>query len=87
MQRYFLLSLLIILAAKLSAQEEEIEAIKSQANSFSNFYMNQNIEGMLTIYASDAKIFPDKKEILSGQELINYWPQKPELSGRQATIN
>ena len=79
MQRYFLLVLVVILAQNLSAQEGEITAIKNQAANFSKFYMDQDYESMLAIYTADAKIFPDKLEILSDEDLIKYWSPNPKM--------
>ncbi len=55
------------------SQAEEVEAIKGEAERFSAFLVNGDHQGLVSIYTSDAKIFPGNRLILEGEELENYW--------------
>lgn len=53
--------------------EAEKEKIVTASANFSRAFMARDIDGMLDVYTSDAKIFPNNREILSGEDLKNYW--------------
>ncbi|MGD1847637.1 MAG: YybH family protein [Salibacteraceae bacterium] len=64
------------------AQNKEEEAIRSQAKIFSSNLMNGELDQVVAMYTEDAKIFPNNREILEGQELANYWNPSGERKWR-----
>lgn len=58
---------------QLQAQDKEVAAIKEQVKKFSNYLMTDQRDEVVKMYTSDAKIFPEKTDILEGGELSNYW--------------
>ncbi|UJH66627.1 DUF4440 domain-containing protein [Allomuricauda sp. SCSIO 65647] len=56
-----------------SGNIQDKEAIISASNEFSKAFMAKDVTGMVNTYTSDAKIFPNNLEILSGENLKKYW--------------
>lgn len=65
--------LTLFIITQLSAQEEEVEAIKSQVKKFSEYMMSDQRDEVVKMYTADAKIFPNNTDILDGDELEEYW--------------
>ncbi|RNC89342.1 MAG: nuclear transport factor 2 family protein [Allomuricauda sp.] len=53
--------------------EEMKEAIIQASQNFSKAYINGNLDGIMNSYTTDAKIFPNNREILDGEALKSYW--------------
>lgn len=65
---------------KIPSQEEDKAAIIEASNRFSKAFMAKDVDGMVDVYATDAKIFPHNLEILSGTDLRNYWTPRNDSS-------
>ena len=61
----------------------EKEAIQAASNAFSKAYLSKDVEAMMAMYTADAKIFPNNRDILSGEELKLYWT--PRENGSSVT--
>ena len=77
--RILLLSLTISLTLSAHSQTEE-NKILAQANKFSEYLMTGQNEMVVSMYTEDAKIFPNNQEILSGEDLADYWNPKTNSS-------
>ena len=84
--RIILFLLISMSSIFLQAQAEE-EAIKSQARKFSAFIMSGAYDEVVGMYTSDAKIFPNKREILEGDALSNYWNPPNADSNWKTTLH
>lgn len=49
------------------------QAIVEASNRFSRAYIAKDLEGIMSSYTTDAKIFPNNRDILGGEELKGYW--------------
>nr|WP_299070517.1 nuclear transport factor 2 family protein [uncultured Allomuricauda sp.] len=59
---------------KISAGQKELKnEIVQASQNFSKAFMQGDIEGIQNSYTSDAKIFPNNLDILSGSGLLEYW--------------
>lgn len=65
--------LALSLITLVNAQDREVEAIKSQIKKFSDFLMSDQRAEVVKMYTSDAKIFPERTDILQDDGLSNYW--------------
>ena len=75
--RIILLTLMTLFTLYGFSQTEE-QKIRTLAKQFSENLMNQNLDAVVAAYTKDAKIFPERKDILEGDELKNYWnPEVP----------
>ena len=79
------LLLLLCIATSLIGQQyegpqEDIDAILSQAASFSRYFVHGDMDSIVSIYTEEAKIFPTGKDIMSGTAaLTTYWTRSPEV--------
>lgn len=55
----------------------DLDIIKKNTKAFSQAYMDGDIDKLVNMYTTDGKIFPNNRDILSGEQLANYW-QLPE---------
>lgn len=76
MQRYILIVLVGFISIHAYAQTDEVFNIKEQSAKFSSLMVEGDRETMLKLYTTDAKIFPNNREILSGEDLRQYWMPK-----------
>ncbi|GAB4238486.1 MAG: hypothetical protein Tsb0034_14070 [Ekhidna sp.] len=73
-----ILFLLITGSVVTSFAQTDEEQIMNQAKQFSAYFMAGEREKMVDMYTSDAKIFPNDRGILEGEELSSYWnPETP----------
>ena len=79
---------LLISGASISVfgQTEE-EQIKAQAKKFSSYLMSGERAKVVQMYTSDAKIFPNKREILEGVDLARYWNPPNASSNWKTTFH
>lgn len=81
--RLFLFPLCLLGSITLFAQDyvgpkADIDQILSSAKAFSGYVMAGDLDGILSSYTEDGKIFPNNRPILEGQEaLANYWRPQP----------
>ena len=74
-----LLTLAILFSVSSFGQEfygkkKEINKILKNIESFSQYYMNGEIDKLVACYTSDGKIMPDRMGILEGEkDLMKYW--------------
>ncbi len=70
---------LVCLSFALSAQtytgnKADIDQILTNVKAFSNSVMQSDVQSIGLAYTSDAKIFPNNKDIIKGREaIIRYW--------------
>jgi ketosteroid isomerase-like protein len=75
MKSIYLVFLLLFVTVNLEAQvlkgpKDEINSIIKASERFSAYYMNSDIDGLVSIYTSDAKILPPGADIISGHDAI-----------------
>ncbi len=58
--------------------ETEKQAIIKASNIFSKALMAKDVDGIMAVYTTDARIFPTNREILGGEDLKNYWTPREE---------
>ncbi|WP_179345495.1 YybH family protein [Winogradskyella ursingii] len=52
----------------------DLDVINKNISAFSKAYMNGDIEALVNMYTKDGKIFPNNRDIISGQtDLKSYW--------------
>ena len=78
--RIILTILALTIFSSINAQDKEVESIKSQAKTFSEYLMQGERDKVVAMYTSDAKIFPSDADILEGEALANYWNPPGESS-------
>lgn len=79
-----LLFLTVSFGFSLSAQnyqgkQKDIDKILKGAAQFSEYYMAKDGAAVAGLYTEDAKIFPNNREILSGEDLVKYWEPSPNV--------
>ena len=85
MKRFTFLFLLVSVPMIASSQtytgkQKDIDAILAEVKAFSEYVMAGDAQKIAASYTSDAKIFPNKRDILSGRETIqNYWTLPSEI--------
>lgn len=84
--RIFLFILISSVSFSGIAQSEE-QQIRDQVTLFSKYLMAGEKEKVVDMYTSDAKIFPNDREILEGEELANYWNPKNSNSSWKTTYH
>ncbi|MEM6772566.1 MAG: DUF4440 domain-containing protein [Bacteroidota bacterium] len=74
----FLLGSCVVCAQNYSGPKADIDQILGQAKAFSGFVIAGDLDGILSSYTEDGKIFPNNRPILEGKEsLANYWRPQP----------
>ncbi len=58
---------------KQTTELSDLDIIKKNTEAFSQAYMDGDIDKLVNMYTADAKIFPNNRDILSGEQLANYW--------------
>lgn len=84
--RIFLFILISVVSFLEIAQSEE-QQIRDQVTLFSKYLMAGEREKVVAMYTEDAKIFPNDRGILEGEELANYWNPKNAKSSWSTTYH
>lgn len=83
--RHLLLFVLLTFSYTASAQtyegpQTDIDAILVKAKTFSQYFVDGEMDKIVGIYTEDAKLFPTGKDIMSGTEaLASYWTRSPDV--------
>ncbi|WP_075343037.1 YybH family protein [Tenacibaculum agarivorans] len=56
-----------------NGKKTDIDEILKNTRQFSSFVVASNYQKIADSYTKDAKIFPNRTKILSGNDIINYW--------------
>jgi len=68
--------------------QDDIDKILTNTKDFSNFVMNSDYESIGRAYTTDAKIFPNNKEIIKGREaIIKYWTLPEGVQTKYHRVN
>jgi len=68
--------------------QDDIDKILTNTKDFSNFVMNSDYDSIGRAYTSDAKIFPNNKEIIKGREaIIKYWTLPEGVQTKYHRVN
>lgn len=62
--------ILLLFSISVSAQEKEIDQIKTKIAAFSEAYINANYDALANSYTTDARILPNGTRIIEGREAI-----------------
>ncbi|WP_397363940.1 YybH family protein [Olleya sp. R77988] len=78
MKHFFTLVFLVSLVTSCSHKPKiDVEAEKAiilkNANTFSGYVMASDYDGIKDSYTKEAKIFPNNKKILEGEDIKKYW--------------
>ena len=82
-----ILFILISTASIYSFGQEEEQKIREQAKKFSGYLMADEKGKVVEMYTSNAKIFPNNREILEGKELSSYWNPENANSSWKTTYH
>jgi len=63
-----------------NGNKEDIQVILENTKKFSKYVMASDYKKIGDSYTKDAKIFPNNKKILSGDQIISYWTLPEDIS-------
>jgi ketosteroid isomerase-like protein len=69
----FVFSFFQLQSQTFTGNKNDISMIMENTKKFSEYVMNSDYKMIGESYTKDAKIFPNKSEILQGEDVVNYW--------------
>lgn len=76
----FVFSFFQLQSQTFTGNKNDISMIMKNTKKFSEYVMNSDYKMIGESYTKGAKIFPNKSEILQGEDLVNYWKLPEGLS-------